>query len=89
MLGKGVQMEVSAKELRGKPTQIIEQAARGTDVVITIRGKKKAKLVAYKNEQKTKDDPDRDDEIFGLWKDHKKLESVESYVRSKRKGRSF
>jgi prevent-host-death family protein len=82
-------MEVSAKELRGKPTQIIEQAARGTDVVITIRGKKKARLIAFKNQCETRYAKDRDDEIFGLWKDHKKLESVESYVRSKRKGRSF
>lgn len=82
-------MEVSAKELRGKPTQIIEQAARGTEIVITLRGKRKAKLIAYKNEPETRYAPDRDDEIFGLWKDHKKLESVESYVRSKRKGRSF
>lgn len=32
-------MEITAKELRGKPGQIIEQAARGTEVVITLRGK--------------------------------------------------
>jgi prevent-host-death family protein len=82
-------MKVSAKELRGKPTQIIEQASRGTEVVITIRGQKKARLVAYQNESKTKDVQDRNDDIFGLWKGRKALASVESYVRSKRKARVF
>lgn len=37
-------MEMSAKELRSKPGQIIEQAARGNEVIITLRGKKTAKL---------------------------------------------
>ena len=41
-------MEVSAKELRGKPSQIIEQAARGTEVIITLRGRKVARLIPYK-----------------------------------------
>ena len=82
-------MEVTAKELRGKPGQIIEQAARGTEVVITIRGKKKARLIPYKNKREKKDTQDQEDEIFGLWEDRNDLESIERYVLSKRKGRSF
>ncbi len=82
-------MEVTAKELRGKPGQIIEQAARGTEVVITIRGKKKAKLIPYKNKSERKDTHDKEDKIFGLWEDHRDLESVEGYVRLKRRRRSF
>jgi prevent-host-death family protein len=82
-------MEVTAKELRGKPGQIIEQAARGTEVVITIRGKKKARLIPYKSKREKKDTQDQEDEIFGLWEGRKDLESVEMYVRSKRKRRSF
>ena len=81
-------MEITAKELRGKPSQIIEQASRGTEVVITIHGKKMAKLVPYsmKTNEKLVDD---DDEIFGIWKDRDDFLFVDDYVRSIRKRRSF
>ena len=78
-------MEITAKELRGKPTQIIEQASRGTEVVITVHGKKMAKLVPYgkKNDTNTT----KDDAIFGIWKDRNDQESIDGYVRSIRKRR--
>jgi prevent-host-death family protein len=79
-------MEISAKELRGRPTQIIEQAARGTEVIITLRGKKMAKLIPYKID--TKQNFERD-EIFGLWGNHAETTTVDEYVRSLRKGRKF
>jgi prevent-host-death family protein len=80
-------MEITAKELRGKPTQIIEQASRGTEIVITVHGKKMAKLVPYGMKgNRTKID---EDEIFGIWKDRNDQESVEEYVRSIRKRRPF
>jgi prevent-host-death family protein len=82
-------MEISAKELRGKPSQIIDQAARGTEVVITVRGKKMARLIPYKAEGEKKAPRDIDDDIFGLWSDEKDRPSVEEYVRSLRKRRSF
>jgi prevent-host-death family protein len=78
-------MEISAKEFRGKPGQIIEQASRGTEVVITIRGKKMARLIPYQNDKNNK----IDDEIFGLWKNRDENISVENLVRSARKRRSF
>jgi len=80
-------MEITAKELRGKPSQIIEQASRGTEVVITIHGKKMAKLVPY--DAKNKKHSTEDDEIFGIWNDRNDSESVDNYIRSIRKGRSF
>jgi prevent-host-death family protein len=80
-------MEITAKELRGKPSQIIEQASRGTEVVITIHGRKMAKLVPY--DVKSKKHSTEDDEIFGIWKDRNDIESVDDYIRSIRKGRSF
>jgi prevent-host-death family protein len=79
-------MEITAKELRGKPGQIIEQAARGTEVIITIRGKKMAKLVPYRTGKHGKES---EDELFGLWKDREDMQSVDEYVRSLRKGRAF
>jgi prevent-host-death family protein len=79
-------MEISAKELRGKPGQIIEQAARGTEIIITIRGKKMARLVPYRTD---KAKTGNEDELFGLWKDREDISSVDDYVRSIRKGRAF
>ena len=79
-------MEISAKELRGRPTQIIEQAARGTEVIITLRGKKMAKLIPYKID--TKQNFERD-EIFGLWGNHAEITTVDEHVRLLRKGRKF
>jgi len=79
-------MEITAKELRGKPGQIIEQAARGTEVIITIRGKRMAKLVPYRSE-KAKTVPD--DELFGMWRDREDLGPVDEQVRALRKGRAF
>lgn len=79
-------MEITAKELRGKPSQIIEQASRGTEVIITIRGKKCAKLIPYRQAKKN-NNLDTTDQIFGLWKDHNNTESVDEYVRSLRKRR--
>jgi prevent-host-death family protein len=79
-------MEISAKELRGKPGQIIKDAARGMEVIITLRGKKVAKLISYKDE--TIQHTDRD-EIFGLWKDRDDMPLVDEHIRSIRKGRKF
>jgi prevent-host-death family protein len=81
-------MEITAKELRGKPSQIIEQASRGTEVVITVHGKKMAKLVPYRVVNIKMDNID-DDEIFGIWKDRSKQVSVDDYVRSIRKRRTI
>jgi len=80
-------VEITAKELRGKPSQIIEQASRGTEVVITVHGKKMAKLVPY--EMKRKKNIKEDDVIFGIWKDRDDRKSVDECIRSIRKGRSF
>lgn len=82
-------MEISAKELRGRPSQIIEQASRGTDIVITIRGKKMARLVPYKEEKRVHGRIDEDDVLFGIWKDREDIESVDETVRALRKRRTF
>lgn len=79
-------MEISAKELRGKPARIIEQAARGIEVIITLRGKKLAKLIPYKNDIVPNTD---EDEIFGMWGNNTKKTSVDENVRNLRKGRKF
>ena len=82
----GKKMEITAKELRGKPGQIIEQATRGTEIIITIHGKKTARLIPYRTGRANNE---IEDELFGLWKDTHNMGSVDDYVRSLRKGRTF
>ena len=82
-------MEISAKELRGKPTQIIEQAARGTDIVITIRGKRLARLIPYFSKIKAPNKAEEEDLIFGMWQERDTAISVDEQIRNIRKGRSF
>ena len=79
-------MEVTAKELRGKLGQIVAYAAHGSEVVVTMRGKKVARLIPYvslQNQEIVKDN------IFGMWKDRQDLETVKVYARTLRKGRRF
>ena len=82
-------MEVSAKELRGKPGRIIEEAARGTEIIITFRGKRKARLIPYQSGDEKKTASREEDLIFGMWADKDDLKSVDEQVRTLRKGRIF
>jgi prevent-host-death family protein len=81
-------MEISAKELRAKSGQIIEQAVRGNEVVITIRGKKVARLIPYQGNYVKDSNKEIEDEIFGMWVDKNEVEKVNKYVRSIRTGRT-
>jgi len=83
----GGPLTISAKELRGKPTQIIEQASRGTEVIITLHGKKAARLVPYNSSSHGENE--LEDEIFGLWENREMQTDPEAYVRGLRKGRTF
>jgi len=62
---------------------LFDVLSKGEDILITYRGKAKAKLTPYNetsNEEKT-------DTIFGMWKD--KNENVDTMVRNMRQGRNF
>lgn len=76
-------MTVTAKDLRFNISMLFDVLSKGEDVLITYRGKAKAKLISYdkaSNEEKT-------DSIFGMWKDRE--EDVDTMVRNMRKGRNF
>ncbi|MFH1526748.1 MAG: hypothetical protein ABIJ40_13070 [Bacteroidota bacterium] len=53
-------------------------------MIITFRGKPYAKLVPLKESKKN---IEKTNELFGIWKNRKDLEDVDSYVREIRKGR--
>ena len=75
-------MTVTAKDLRFNISMLFETLSRGEDIIITYRGKAKAKLIPTNNKNSKKEDI-----AFGIWDDQKN--SVDEVVRSLRRGRSF
>ncbi len=76
-------MTVTAKDLRFNISMLFDVLSKGEDVLITYRGKAKAKLIPY-NEQSNKK---KTDTIFGMWLD--KEGDIDSVVRKMRQGRNF
>jgi len=76
-------MTVTAKDLRFNISMLFDLLSKGEEVLITYRGKAKAKLIPYtepSNEPKT-------DMIFGMWSDRN--ENVDEMVQNMRRGRNF
>ena len=76
-------MTVTAKDLRFNISMLFDVLSKGEDILITYRGKAKAKLIAYNQPS----DDKKTDSIFGMWQDRE--EDVETMVRNMRKGRNF
>ena len=72
-------MIISAKDLRFKISMLFNVLSRGEKVIVTYKGKPKAKLIPIKEK--------KENIAFGMWAD--KDMDVENYVRKLRKGRSF
>jgi prevent-host-death family protein len=78
-------MKATAKDLRYNLKGIMESVDRGEEVLITNRGRIKARIVsAGKNVEKVDENP-----FVGMWKDRTELNKVDDYVRELRKGRSL
>ena len=77
-------MRASAKEMRTKSHEILEAVSRGEEVVITYRGKARARIIGYK---KTRCRRDSAHALFGMWKDNPLVADVGRYVRRLRKSR--
>ena len=74
-------MIVSAKDLRFKISMLFDMLNKGENIIITYRGRKKAKLIPINEDKK------REDIAFGMWAD--KNDDVYEFVRELRKGREF
>jgi prevent-host-death family protein len=77
-------MRASAKELRSKANQILDAVLRGEEVVITYRGKARARMIRYDKAHAKKGNAHA---LFGMWADHSLVADVGRYVRDLRKGR--
>lgn len=79
-------MQATAKDLRFRLKELLEAVLRGEEVIITHRGKPRAKLTPIRDE--TGDDKAERKELFGIWRDHQATANVDEYVRALRKGRT-
>ena len=77
-------MNATAKDLRTHSRKLLEAVDRGEEVVITHRGKPRARLVPLDREVAAHEGTP---ELFGLWRDHAPAEDVRAYVRGLRRGR--
>jgi len=78
-------MEVTTKELRIQPGKIIEQVSVGQEIIVTYRGKPLAKIIPFQSKMKDSEESS----IFGMWKNHDNIVTIENHVRDLRKGRQF
>ena len=74
-------MIVTAKDLRFKISELFNALSKKEEIIITYRGKAKAKLVGLEEPS------EKEDVAFGIWCDRE--EDVDTMVRKMRKGRSF
>ncbi|MEW6357258.1 MAG: type II toxin-antitoxin system prevent-host-death family antitoxin [Planctomycetota bacterium] len=77
-------MKASARELRSRLHSIMQAVDRGETVLITHRGKPRAKIVPLRRRDLT---PSGDNPFVGMWKDRKDMKDVRRYVRGLRQGR--
>ena len=81
-------MEITTKQLRIEPGRIIFRVAEGQEITVTYRGKPRAIIVPIVN-KKDISFGEKDDELFGIWKNRKDTENVERFIRNMRKGRKL
>jgi prevent-host-death family protein len=74
-------MESTAKKLRFNTKEILDTVSRGEEVIIIFRGKPCAKLVPVESKS------NKENNLFGIWKDNKNINNVKKHVRKIRKGR--
>ena len=77
-------MKATAKDLRFHSKELLDSVLRGEEIIITYRGKPRAKLIPLKEKKINKNSKK---ELFGIWKDNKKIKNVNEYIKKIRKGR--
>jgi prevent-host-death family protein len=81
---EGLEMVATAKDLRFHSRAILHAVSRGEEVIITFRGRPRAKIVPL---EITREKPEAPPRLFGIWKDNPKVADVERFVREARRGR--
>ena len=71
-------MKIAAKDLHAHIRRILTAVERGQEVVITVRGKARAKIVPMQEKKVVA--ARKGTALFGIWKDNPKSRDVEIYV---------
>ena len=79
-------MKTTAKDLRIHTKRILEAVDRGEEVVITVRGEPRAKIVPLRMRKRGTRTRAKTP-LFGIWKDYAETKNVTAYVDSLRSGR--
>lgn len=77
-------MKATAKDLRFHSRRILEAVERGEEVIITYRGKPKARILPIDTNPESGNEKNN---LFGIWKDNDKSIDVDNYIRNLRQGR--
>ncbi|MDQ7053316.1 MAG: type II toxin-antitoxin system prevent-host-death family antitoxin [candidate division KSB1 bacterium] len=80
-------MIATARDLRFHTKEILEAVLRGEEVIITYRGKPRARILPIEPIRAGDNLGEEPDDLFGMWKDYDETADVENYVRSIRRGR--
>lgn len=78
-------MKATAKDLRYRTREILAAIERGEEVLITYRGKEKAKMVPLPKEVIKAGK--KEETLFGIWQDHERVDDVQAYLDHLRGGR--
>lgn len=79
-------MQASAKEIRLKTKKILDAVQRGEEVIVTYRGRKRAKIIPLVEETRLPLAAD-ENPLFGLWRDREDILNIADHVRSLRQDR--
>ena len=77
-------MQVTLKELKIQPGRVLSMAEEGAEVIVTVRGIPRAKIVPLKA-LTSRAAPDTS--AFGMWADRSDIEDVDGFVKELRQGR--
>ena len=71
-------MKISTKELRTHTKQMLDSVNRGEEVIITYRGRPRAKVIPFDEGSGTAEET----ELFGIWPDHEDQASLNLLISS-------
>ena len=78
-------MKATARDLRYKTKEIMAAIERGEEVLLTYRGKEKARILPT---SKNRTGPgDVNDDLFGIWESNERVEDIDEYLDQLRGGR--
>ena len=85
---QATRLQATRTDLISHAKDFLRRAMHGEEVVITYRGRPRAKIIPVSQPSQRKAISKQND-FCGMWKDRKDMEDVEAYVRNLRKGRKF